>query len=92
MNESPYTEQDKPRLDRQRASIRDLMLKDGDFKTLKQIEDLTGYPQASISAQLRHLRKKQYGGYTVNKIHILPDRGTWYYQVLETGLLFSTKS
>jgi hypothetical protein len=90
MNENPYTNKDVPRLNLQRERIRVLML-DGQFRTLKEISAATGDPEASVSAQLRHLTKKQYGGYTKNRIH-KDGTGTWYYQILETGFLFSTKS
>ena len=35
--------------------------------TLDELAKLTHYPPASISAQLRHLRKPQYGGFEVEK-------------------------
>src|SRR4029077_9101200 len=35
--------------------------------TLDELAKLTHYPPASISAQLRHLRKPEYGGYAVEK-------------------------
>jgi hypothetical protein len=35
--------------------------------TLDELAKLTHYPPASISAQLRHLRKPQFGGYSVEK-------------------------
>jgi len=35
--------------------------------TLDELSKLTHYPPASISAQLRHLRKPEYGGYAVEK-------------------------
>ena len=35
--------------------------------TLDELAHLTHYPQASISAQLRHLRKPQFGGFEVRK-------------------------
>lgn len=43
------------------------LMKDGRFRTLGEIGRLTGDPQASISAQLRHLRKKRFGENQVNK-------------------------
>lgn len=91
MNENSYGPKDKPRLDSQRANVRELML-DGMFRTLKEIEEATGYPQASISARLRDLRKQRFGSYTVNRIHRGEGAGTWYYQVLEPGFLFPTKT
>jgi hypothetical protein len=35
--------------------------------TLDELAKLTHYPPASISAQLRHLRKPQFGGFVVGK-------------------------
>ncbi len=35
--------------------------------TLDELSKLTHYPPASISAQLRHLRKPEFGGYAVEK-------------------------
>lgn len=40
---------------------------DGQWRSLEQIAAATGDPQASISAQLRHLRKRRFGGHTVEK-------------------------
>lgn len=71
-------ERDNPRLGEQMVVIRDLML-DGQWRTLAAIEAITGYPQASISAQLRHLRKPWFGGYFVGKKRITD--GTWAYIV-----------
>ncbi len=42
-------------------------MRDGGWRTLGEIEALTGDPQASISAQLRHLRKPRFGAYVVDK-------------------------
>jgi predicted transcriptional regulator len=42
-------------------------MKNGKWNTLEDIEVETGDPQASISAQLRHLRKARFGGHTVEK-------------------------
>ena len=62
-----YTpEFDHQRLIKQHEVIRDLML-DGCWRTLTEIESLTKYPQASISAQLRHLKKKRFGSYFMAK-------------------------
>lgn len=43
------------------------LAEDGAWRTLGEIEDATGYPQASISAQLRHLRKAEFGCFRVEK-------------------------
>lgn len=42
-------------------------MEDGQWRTLSEIQKLTGDHEASISAQLRHLRKSRFGGHTVNK-------------------------
>lgn len=44
-----------------------LVMIDHRWRTLREIEDVTGYPQASISAQLRHLRKPRFGGHQLMK-------------------------
>lgn len=57
---------DHARLTRQIDRIRELML-DGRWRTLDEIAIATGDPAASVSAQLRHLRKERFGGYTVDR-------------------------
>ena len=42
-------------------------MKDGKFRTLPEIEQITNDGQASISAQLRHLRKDRFGNHTILK-------------------------
>ncbi len=59
-------ELDHPRLARQHERIRDLML-DGVWRTLDEIATATGDPAASVSAQLRHLRKARFGGWVIEK-------------------------
>jgi hypothetical protein len=57
-------------LRRQREVIRDVMLSAGQcgtWLTLDELAKLTLYPPASISAQLRHMRKARNGAYTVVK-------------------------
>ena len=66
------------RLSAQLVAIRDLML-DGRWRTLAEIERATGAPQASISAQLRHLRKRRFGRYVVEKQHV--EHGLWQYRI-----------
>ena len=55
---------------RQRDVLRDVMLSAQQCETwltLDELAKLTHYPPASISAQLRHLRKAEYGGFVVEK-------------------------
>ena len=65
-------EYDARRLRSQREIIRDVMLSAADCETwltLGELRALTHYGEASISAQLRHLRKPENGGYEVVKRH-----------------------
>ena len=57
---------DDKRLTGQLRRIFDLMA-DNKWRTLEEIKQVTGDPPASISAQLRHLRKERFGEHTVNK-------------------------
>lgn len=45
------------------------VMQDGNWHTLKEISDESGYSEASVSAQLRDYRKRQHGGYRVEKRH-----------------------
>jgi hypothetical protein len=57
-------------LRKQREVIRDVMLSAGQcatWLTLDELAKLTHYPPASISAQLRHMRKPRFGAYEVVK-------------------------
>ena len=79
-NGSDYVpDRDDPRLTGQLLRIVECM-RDGKWRTLPDIESATGDPAASISAQLRHLRKPRFGGHTVNKDYL--GDGLWQYQVL----------
>ena len=80
--DGPVEQEEVPRLEHQHVVIRQLMI-DGKWRTLGQIEENTGYPQASISAQLRHLRKERFGSWIVNKRRVRDDKsGLWEYQLL----------
>lgn len=58
------------------------LMRDGQWRTLAEIEEVTGDPQASISGQLRNFRKARFGGHEVNK-RPRDDRATglWEYQL-----------
>lgn len=74
-------QKDGERLHVQHIKIRNWMLERaeaGEWSSLEDIEYATGYPQASISAQLRHLRKPQFGSYIVNKKRV---GSYWLYMV-----------
>jgi len=77
MNDTPHfngpeyrTGADHKRLSKQHERIRDLM-QDGNWRTIEEISDITGYPQASVSAQLRHLRKPRFGSFIIDTISLL---------------------
>src|SRR4051812_44718126 len=53
---------DGERLTKQLGRIHGLM-RDGIWRTLDEIASSTGDPAASVSAQLRHLRKPRFGGF-----------------------------
>lgn len=59
------------------------LMVDGRWRTLDEISRATGDPAASVSAQLRHLRKDRFGGHTVNR-QARGDRtrGLFEYQVI----------
>lgn len=83
--------EDDNRLLNQLSRIKGLML-DGLWRTLREISEATGGdPEASVSAQLRHLRKKRFGSYTVER-RSRGDRklGLYEYQLLPPGTATST--
>lgn len=58
------------RLRTQREVLRDVMLSAnecGAWLTLGELATMTRYPAASISAQLRHLKKPQFGNFALAK-------------------------
>ncbi len=78
----------------QRETIRDVMLAASDcgtWLTLGELRALTSYGEASISAQLRHLKKSEYGGYDLLKRHRedamrgAPGEFIWEYQLTRCG-------
>jgi len=78
---------DGPRVKRQMDVIKDVMLRRRSWATLREISIATGYPESSVSAQLRHLRKSRFGSYDVRKRRRSDDSGTWEYFVQEPLVL-----
>lgn len=76
----PVKPEEVPRLRRQHEVIRDFMLRHNRWHSLRHIAAHTGYPEASISANLRHLRKQSFGAYRVEKMRA--GGGVWLYRVL----------
>jgi hypothetical protein len=71
---------DDPRLAKQIYRVWDAMY-DGRWKTLQEISFITGDPEASISAQLRHLRKPRFGSHTIEREHI--KHGLYQYRLIK---------
>lgn len=75
-------EKDNARLTGQIERIFSLM-KDARWRTLEEISKATNDPPASISAQLRHLRKMRFGRHAVDK---RPrgerSQGLWEYRLI----------
>ena len=63
-----------PERDGQRLTIQFIrifnLMKDGQARTLPEISSQTGDPPASVSAQLRHMRKPRFGGHQVLKDYL----------------------
>lgn len=72
---------DNQRLSGQLLRVYKCMI-DGKFRTLREIEAITNDPQASISAQLRHLRKDRFGNHTVNRRIREKKNGLYEYQLI----------
>jgi len=79
---------DGPRLATQLECIASLMYSAqqvGQWLSLEEIADATGYTTASISAQLRHMRKREFGSHIVEKRRREAAAGgcggTWEYRV-----------
>jgi hypothetical protein len=74
-------DQDFIRLNTQLRDVRDLM-RDGTWRSLNTIAHATGYPEASVSARLRDLRKVKFGGYSVIRRRAQEGTGTFEYRVV----------
>lgn len=57
-------------------------MSDRKWRTLNEIATLTDDPPASVSAQLRHLRKPRFGSYRVERRRSFIDSGLYEYRVL----------
>jgi hypothetical protein len=76
----------------QREVLRDVLLSAtqcGSWLTLRELAQITQFGEASISAQLRHLRKPRYGSYVVEKrvrrgivVTEVEHRAIWEYRLM----------
>ena len=79
---------DEPALSSQRNRIKHWLLpNDHLWFTLAELSVQLGYPEASISAQLRHLRKPQFGGYLINKRRRKNQRAWEYNLRIDSSML-----
>lgn len=69
---------DYDRLNRQARDVFDVM-RDGMWRSLRDIASLTDHPEASISARLRDFRKPKFGGLTVQRRRL--DGGLFQYRI-----------
>jgi predicted transcriptional regulator len=77
---------DQKRLSTQLLEIFSLM-QDKTFRTLSEIEKITGHGQSSISAQLRNLRKQKFGSHTLNKKRRgQGSQGLFEYQIISSSI------
>jgi len=75
---------DYNRLNKQARAVYDVM-KDGQWRTLRQIADVTHAPEASVSARLRDFRKPRFGALTVERKRV--HAGLWSYRLIPDGCL-----
>lgn len=60
---------DTSRLNRQALAVWRVM-RDGQWHTLAELSGATGYPEASVSARLRDLRKRRFGSRRVDRMYL----------------------
>jgi hypothetical protein len=90
MNGSRTVRLKRTRVPNQREVLRDVLLSATQCESwlTHELAQLTQYAEASISAQLRHLRKEKYGRYVVDKrvrrgvvVHDIEHRAIWEYRL-----------
>jgi len=60
-------DKDKTRLKRQLSDVRRYLIANPSWHTLAELEEALKYPQASVSARIRDLRKPKFGGWDVQR-------------------------
>jgi hypothetical protein len=75
------TREDFGRMAKQRHLVLAYM-SDGAWRTLGDLSELTGAPEASVSARLRDLRKPQHGAHTVLRERVAPGHGLFRYKLI----------
>ncbi len=78
-------EYDKVRLNKQASRVW-MQVASGRWLTLREIEDATGDPQASISARLRDFRKDRFGGHSIERRRRgEAKQGLWEYRLIPSA-------
>jgi len=72
-------ERDGERLGKQMAAVKALML-DGEWHTIAELGRKVQGSDAAVSARIRDLRKRRYGGYNVEREYVAD--GLWRYRVV----------
>ena len=72
--------QDRGRLWSQLQKVKECLSRKR-WVTLAQISNSTGYPEASISARIRDLRKRKFGAHLVEARRKKAGKGTWEYRL-----------
>tara|TARA_R100001510_G_C7653650_1_gene211965 strand:+ start:3249 stop:3587 length:339 start_codon:yes stop_codon:yes gene_type:complete len=86
MQDNPHFDGDDYKKNRDEKRLRGQILrvfncvKDGEWKALRVIAQTTNDPEASVSAQLRNLRKERFGGYKIEKRYI--KNGLYEYRMI----------
>lgn len=71
-------EHDQKRLSGQLFSVR-ILMGDGKWRTLREIQAIVGGSEAGVSARLRDLRKPRFGAYTIERRRV--DGGLYAYRM-----------
>jgi len=72
--------EDMARIARQRKAVFDLMAS-GAWLTLAEVAEMTGHPEASVSARIRDFRKVKFGGHIVDRRRRRANGGQWEYRL-----------
>ncbi len=72
---------DHARLTTQLDRVRDAMA-GGRWRTLADVSEVSGAPEASVSAQLRNLRKERFGSYVVERRRSQAGNGLYEYRLV----------
>lgn len=73
---------DQKRLSKQLDVVRNVMM-DGRWRSLSEIAAITHFPEASISARLRDLRKPRFGSWQMSSRRRAGGCATWEYRLQE---------